>query len=77
MHTHILAFGIGMKQVGSFKLSQGKFSVMHWLRAWRRPIIIRDIKWREKKISWRNQTTLITAIARNFTSYTFPRCKYS
>jgi len=26
MHTHILAFGIRLKQVGSFKLSQGKFS---------------------------------------------------
>jgi hypothetical protein len=39
-----------MKQVGSFKLSQGKFSVVHWLKACRRPRIILDMKVeREKK----------------------------
>jgi hypothetical protein len=51
MHTHILAFGIRMKQVGSFKLSQGKFSVTHWLKAWRRPRIILDMEVEGKKKS--------------------------
>jgi hypothetical protein len=73
MHTHILAFGIRLKQVGCFKLSQGKISVMHWLKAWRRPTIILDMT--VKKISWRNQTILIMAKARNFTGYAFPRGK--
>jgi hypothetical protein len=68
MHTHILAFGIGSKQGGSFKLPQGKFSAMHWLEAWRRPRIITDMAM-NKKNSRRNQTTLITAKAKakNFT----------
>jgi len=75
MHTHILAFSIRSQQVGSFELSQGKFSVMYRLQTWRSPRIILDMT--VKKICWRNQTTLIMAKARNFTSYAFPRCKYS
>jgi len=56
LHTHILAFGIGSQQVGSFKLSQGKFSVMHWLKACRRPRIIPDMTVKKNLLQESNHT---------------------
>jgi hypothetical protein len=75
MHTHILAFGIRLKQVGSFKLTQAKFSVMPWVKAWRRPTIILDMTVKKKSLGgikpyypWPKAETLLATLSQDIST---------